>query len=92
MISDYIVWHLNLAHKIIFQKDFPFEPQSMDIKRFTSTLAVETCSLSSSTHHENSYHLLIFNQINRDTNGNHCSDLHATCEKAKGIMVKVNEP
>lgn len=64
----------------------------MDIKQFTSTLGVETCDLPSSLHRENPHHLLIFNQINKDTNKNHCGDLHATGEKAKGIMVKINEP
>lgn len=92
MILGYSMWHLNIAQKVIFQKDFPFEPQSMDIKQFTSTLGVGNCSLSSSTHHENPHHLLIFNQINKDTNRNHCNDLHATFERANGIMTKVNEP
>jgi hypothetical protein len=60
----------------------------MDIKQFTCTLGVETCDLSSSTHRQNPHHLLIFNQINKDTNKNHYGDLHAIGDKAKGIMVK----
>lgn len=36
MISGYSMWHLNIAQKVIFQKDFPFEPQSMDIRQFTN--------------------------------------------------------